>query len=133
MVFKFEIGGARTGSYDFADIDDDFISIHHYLKWYKFGFTRSFDNLSIEIRNGRISRNEAITKLSQELSNRPIGDIEKFCDLVEIQKSDFFKIIERFRNSKIWTNKGNHWKIENFIIEDYDWKREFDDSVLNIL
>ena len=43
------------------------------------------------------------------------------------------EIIERFRNSKIWTNKGNHWKIENFIIEDYDWKREFDDSVLNIL
>ena len=123
--FKFEIGGARTGTYDFADIDDDFISIHHYLKWYKFGFTRSFDNLSIEIRNGRITRNEAITKLSQELSIRPIGDIEKFCDLVEIQKGDFFEIIEKFRNYKIWTNNGNHWEIENFIIKDYDWKREF--------
>ena len=40
---------AKTGLYDFADIDDNFISIHHYLKWYKFGFSRLFDNLSIEI------------------------------------------------------------------------------------
>ena len=31
-----------------------------YLKWYKFGFTRLFDNLSLEIRNGRLTRDEAI-------------------------------------------------------------------------
>ena len=42
--------------FNFADIDDDLISIHHYLKLYKFGFTRMHDNLSIEIRNNRISR-----------------------------------------------------------------------------
>ena len=121
--FRYQQGGARTGTYDFADIDDDFISIHHYLKWYKFGFTRSFDNLSLEIRNGRISRKEAITKLREELSILPIDDIEKFCDLVEIRKSNFFEIIEKFRNPKIWTNKGNYWEIVNFIIEDFDWKK----------
>jgi hypothetical protein len=41
---------ARVGLYDYADIDDDFISLHHFLKWYKFGFTRLWDNLSLEIR-----------------------------------------------------------------------------------
>ena len=56
-------GSPKTGIYDFADIDDDFISIHHFLKWYKFGITRSFDNLSLEIRNGRISRSAAIEKI----------------------------------------------------------------------
>ena len=39
---------------------DDFISIHHYLKWYKFGFTRLFDNLSIEIRRRRMTREDAV-------------------------------------------------------------------------
>ena len=34
-----------------SDIDDNFISIHHFIKWYKFGFDRAFDNLSLEIRN----------------------------------------------------------------------------------
>ena len=37
--------GPKTGYYNYADIDCDFISIHHYIKWYKFGFTRLFDNL----------------------------------------------------------------------------------------
>ena len=55
-----ESNSAKTGYYNFADLDDDFISIHHYLKWYKFGFTRLFDNLSIEIRNKRISREKAL-------------------------------------------------------------------------
>ena len=53
----------RTGFYDYADIDDDFISVHHWFKWPKFGFTRTFDNLSLEIRNGRIGREEAIEVL----------------------------------------------------------------------
>ena len=47
-------------SYDFADIDDDFISLHHWLKWHKFGFTRTFDNLSLEIRNERLTREQAV-------------------------------------------------------------------------
>ena len=45
---------SKTGYYNFADIDDEFlITIHHLMKWYKFGFTREWDNLSIEIRNKR--------------------------------------------------------------------------------
>ena len=58
--FVANTSGPRTGLYDYADIDDDFISIHHWLKWYKFGFTRLFDNLSLEIRNGRITREAAV-------------------------------------------------------------------------
>ena len=51
----------KTGYYNFADIDDEFlITIHHLMKWYKFGFTREWDNLSIEIRNKKITRNKAL-------------------------------------------------------------------------
>ena len=58
--FQVRTAGPKTGYWNYADIDDDFISIHHYIKWYKFGCTRLFDNLSIEIRNGRLTRNEAL-------------------------------------------------------------------------
>ena len=45
------------GFYNYADIDDGFImSVHHWLKWHKFGFTRTWDNLSLEIRYGRMTR-----------------------------------------------------------------------------
>jgi N-acetyl sugar amidotransferase len=113
--------GPRTGYYEFADIDDDFISIHHYLKWYKFGITRLFDNLSLEIRNGRISRKEAIQVIRKQGDQTPHGDIEKFCRFVGISKGQFFEIIEKFRNPEIWTCVNGRWMIKDFIIPDWSW------------
>ena len=120
--FKENPSGARTGIYDYADIDDDFISIHHYLKWYKFGCTRSFDNLSLEIRNGRRKRSEAIEIVHEQGDCIPLDDIEKFCKFVGINQKEFFEIIESFRNLDIWYQDGNTWKIQDFLIEDWDWQ-----------
>jgi len=113
--------GPITGYYDYADIDDDFISVHHYLKWYKFGFTRLFDNLSIEIRNSRLSRENAIEIIKKNKNHIPIDDIAKLCNYLEITRDHFFDLIEKFRNKSIWKKKYNRWYIENFIIPDWSW------------
>ena len=113
---------ARTGYYNFADIDDDFISIHHWLKWYKFGFARIFDNLSLEIRNKRISRAKAIKIIKSQGIKPPLNDIKKFCKYCEISEKKFFDFAEKFRNRKIWKkNKNNIFYIENFLINDWHW------------
>ena len=113
--------GAKTGYYDYADIDDDFISIHHYLKWHKFGFTRTYDNLSLEIRNGRMTRDEAIEVLRQRGPERPSADIELFCKYTGISVARFDEICERFRNPDIWTLEDGVWKIADFLIPGWDW------------
>jgi hypothetical protein len=114
--------GARTGLYDYADIDDDFISLHHWMKWYKFGFTRLFDNLSLEIRNGRIAREAAVAQVRARGDDTPIGDIRKFCAFANIDEARFFAVAERFRNPDIWKRQGGTWTIPGFLIEDWDWK-----------
>ena len=111
----------KTGIYDFADIDDDFISIHHFLKWYKFGFTRSYDNLSLEIRNGRVSRDQAIQTLNEIGDETPKADIQKFCDFVGITEDRFYKICEKFRNLEIWSQESGIWKIKDFLIPNWNW------------
>ena len=69
----------KTGFYNYADIDDSFlITIHHWMKWYKFGFTRLWDNLSIEIRNGRIGREDAIDIIKNVGNENPIKEINLF-------------------------------------------------------
>ena len=113
--------GPKTGYYNYADIDDDFISIHHYLKWYKFGLTRTFDNLSLEIRNGRMTRSEAIEILSERGDETPDDDIVKFCEFVGITRDHFSEIIERFRNPDVWTRRNGSWLIEDFLIPDWRW------------
>jgi len=101
---------------NFSDIDDDFISIHHWLKYYKFGFTRLFDNLSLEIRNKRITRLKALNIIKKETFRPPLNDIKKFCKFVNISINEFFKISEKFRNKDIWLKKNGKWKIKNFIV-----------------
>lgn len=112
---------SKTGYYNFADIDCDFISIHHWLKWYKFGFNRNFDNLSVEIRNGRMTRKKAIKIISQNQNFLPKKDIEKFCKFTNISIKEFFRIAETFRNKKIWKKKKGVWAIENFLIQNWKW------------
>ena len=113
----------KTGIYNFADIDDEFlITIHHYMKWYKFGFSRIWDNLSIEIRNGRITRQNAIKTIKKVGNKHPKYEIEKFCEYVGISKTKFFKICENLRNKKIWFKHKNKWKINNFLIKNWNWK-----------
>ncbi len=120
--FRFDAGAARTGYYDYADIDDDFISLHHWMKWYKFGFTRLFDNLSLEIRNGRITRQQALQIIRDKGDQTPHADIEKFCAFAGISRERFHGIAETFRNRKVWQQRSDGtWHIPGFPVADWRW------------
>src|SRR3990167_2164769 len=116
-------GQPKTGSYHFADIDADFlIPIHHWLKWYKFGFTRLWDNLSLEIRAGRLTRENAIEIVRKTGDEYPSEAIQKFCEWAKLEEVKFLEMVSVFRNKRIWTTKSNIWKIENFLIHDWKWQ-----------
>jgi N-acetyl sugar amidotransferase len=119
--FRAREEGPKVGYWNYADIDDDFISIHHWLKWYKFGFTRTFDNLSVEIRNGRMTREQAVEVICSRGDETPSEDIEKFCLFVGISKERFFEIAERFRNPAIWRKQGAKWTIPGFLASEWKW------------
>ena len=112
----------RTGAYAYADIDDEFISIHHWLKWFKFGFTRVWDNLSLEIRNGRMSREAAIARVRELGDQTPHDDIAAFCRHAGIDEQRFFAIAETFRNREIWTQRDGVWQIDGFLMNDWRWE-----------
>lgn len=112
----------KIGLYNFADIDDEFlVTIHHWMKWYKFGFSRMWDNLAIEIRNKRISLNNAIKKINHFEKQKPSKEIKKFCNYVNISSKMFFKICEKFRNKKIWYKKNKNWFLKNSIVSSWNW------------
>jgi N-acetyl sugar amidotransferase len=113
---------ARTGLYAFADVDDDFISVHHYLKWPKFGFTRTFDNLALEIRNGRLTRDEAVAVLRERGEETPHEDIERWCAFAGIPRARFDAAVERWRNLDVWAlREDGVWWIPDFLIPDWRW------------
>jgi N-acetyl sugar amidotransferase len=119
--FQARAGGPLTGIYDYADIDDDFIALHHWMKWYKFGFTRAFDNLSIEIRNGRVTRDEAIALLASLGPQRPDEGIGRFAEFARISVARFDEIAESFRNTSLWKRDGERWVIPGFLVPGWRW------------
>lgn len=119
--FSARAEGPKTGYYDYADIDDDFISIHHYFKWHKYGFTRLFDNLALEIRNGRMCRDEAIRIIAERGDQTPRDDIAKLCRFVGWTVEEFHVVADRYRNPAIWRCESGVWKIPNFIVKEWSW------------
>lgn len=120
--FEYGKKDLKTGAWDFADIDCDFISLHHFLKWYKFGFVRSFDNLSVQIRYGMIDRAEAIAEIRNRGLEIPEHDIRAFCDFQGQPESWFWEVSERFRNKDVWKQEAGIWKIPNFLVSDWVWE-----------
>ncbi len=116
----FEAPEKGPGYYTFDDADSGFIAIHHYLKWYKFGYTRLFDNLSYEIRNHRMTRDEAIQVIRERGPETPREDITRFCEFLGIPREHFFEIAEKFRNRNIWIRRDAKWVVEGFLIPEWD-------------
>jgi len=119
--FSARAGGARVGHYDFVNIDDDLLGVHHHPKWHKFGITRTWDTLSMEIRAGRLTRDEAIEGLRQRGDETPWADIALFCEYLDISRAEYFRIVEGFRNRDLWTRRDGHWVIEDYLVPDFPW------------
>lgn len=111
----------KTGVWSFADIDCHFIALHHFLKWYKFGMLRSFDNLSQQIRYGTITRAAAIETIRHIGLQTPEDGVRRFCAFAGKPESWFWEVAERFRNADIWKRTGDRWAIPGFLIEDWPW------------
>ena len=119
--FEARAEGPRVGHYDYVNIDDDMIGVHHHAKWHKFGITRSWDTVSMEIRAGRMTREDAIELLRKHGAETPWPDIKAFCDYVGVSESQYFATLERFRNREIWSRRDGRWEIEGFLIPDFTW------------
>ena len=112
---------ALVGHVPYTNMDDELLGIHQHAKWHKFGITRTFDTLSMEIRNGRTTRAEAIEVIRTRGAEVPWRAIELFCEYVGMSKEAYFRVLEGYRNHDIWTRRDGRWVIDDFIVPDFEW------------
>ncbi len=83
-------------------LDEEFISLNFMLRYYKFGFGRATDYACMKIRNGEMTREEAI-KLVEKYDGIYSDDtINKFCKYVGINKTQFWNITNKWVNKDIF-------------------------------
>ena len=93
-------------------IDDKFDGMHYFMKYIKFGFGRTTDDTSHEIREGHISRDEAIALIKKYDGEFPQKYFQEFLDYIEINEDEFWRIADSWRLEHIWERKGQkNWSL----------------------
>ncbi len=85
----------------YAKIDDHANDVHDYLKYLKFGYGRATDDASIEIRHGRMTREEGIEMVRQYDATEP-STLAMYCDFMGMKTEDFYKLVEPMRDPSVW-------------------------------
>jgi N-acetyl sugar amidotransferase len=94
------------GTYtNYENLDCGFVDIHDHLKYLKYGFGRCTDQACIDIRNGRLTRVEAMEMVKKY--DHEVEKVKEFCEFIGITEEEFWKIANSF--------KGN-WVREEHIV-----------------
>jgi N-acetyl sugar amidotransferase len=102
---------------NFHQIDSVGYLVHPWLKYPKFGHARVTDVTSYLIRHGRMTRDEAIKLVKERDHILDQKSIEVFCEFTGYTVKEFWDIVEKFWNRKIFENVNGIWKLKDPIWE----------------
>jgi N-acetyl sugar amidotransferase len=119
MWEKFDFGlhpGPRERSFILHGKTDDHANdVHDYLKYLKFGYGRATDDASMEIRHGRISREEGI-ELVRKYDHVTPSTLSTYLNFMQITKDQFYGWIEPMRDLDIWQRDVNgNWVVKDWV------------------
>ena len=93
----------KEGTYDgWENLDVYFTVFHDYFKFLKYGFGRATDHASIEIRYGRITREEGLELVKKNEGKIPRQYLKEFLEFADISMDEFLEICSKFTNKKIF-------------------------------
>jgi N-acetyl sugar amidotransferase len=119
---------ARERSFNLhSKIEDHANDVHDYMKFIKFGYGRGTDDTSMEIRHGRITREDGIALVKKYDPVEP-SSLEFYCNFLGITKKEFYDFLEPMRDLDAWKkDSGGEWELIDPIWkqEEYSSKEEF--------
>ena len=103
-----EITGDISGA---SMLDEEFAHINMMIKYYKFGFGFATDICNDRIRNGVLTRDQAINLVSKYDGKCDDRIILKYCNYVGIDVIKFWDIVKTYTNNSLFhMNKGERPK-----------------------
>ena len=114
----FKVNDDRTeGTFSkYASLDDEIDGFHYYLMYIKFGIGRATSDAAHEVRDQKISREEAIylvKKYDGEFPKKFYKTLLKYCN---IKEAEFNKIIDSWRSPHLWKKSNNEWVLKLSLI-----------------
>ena len=95
--------GPIEGTYtNYENLDEATVAVHDYMKFVKFGFCRATDHACLDIRNGRLSREEAVKLVEQYDGKRPVHAIAAFLEYSGMSEKEFDTIVDSFTDKALF-------------------------------
>jgi N-acetyl sugar amidotransferase len=112
---NFEANPVRNeGTYSkYASLDDKLDGFHYYLAYIKFGHGRCISDSAHEIRDGHITREEAIALVRKYDGEFPSKYFNEFLEYCDISESDFWRVIDSWRSDNIWKLENGEWILKH--------------------
>lgn len=99
----------------YSKIEDHANDIHDYLKYLKFGYGRSTDDASTEIRHGRMTREEGMAMVKEYDAKEP-ESLSEYCRFLKISEQEFYDLVDPMRDTDIWEkDEFGRWHIKDSV------------------
>ncbi|EHI79164.1 hypothetical protein HMPREF9093_00572, partial [Fusobacterium sp. oral taxon 370 str. F0437] len=93
----------------YSALDSNLHIIGQMLKYYKFGFGFATDEACYDIREGRLTREEAIWLVNEYDGKCGQQYIDEFCKYIGITNDEFLEVLDKFVNRELFEKKNGKW------------------------
>mgnify|MGYP003338000689 CR=1 FL=1 len=113
----FEANPVRTeGSYSkYSSIDDKIDPFHYYTTLAKFGIGRATYDAAQEVRNGKITREEAVALVKKYDLEFPQKFFPEFIEYIGVTEAEFHATIDKYRSPHLWEKVGDKWNLKHTV------------------
>jgi N-acetyl sugar amidotransferase len=102
------------GTYSkYASLDDKLDGFHYYLGFVKFGIGRATSDAAHEIRDGHLTREEAVQLVQKYDGEFPAKYFPDFLEYIEMTEDDFHAVVDTFRPRHLWDRRGSQWILKH--------------------
>jgi N-acetyl sugar amidotransferase len=113
----FQANSERTeGTYSkYSSIDDRIDMFHYYTTMAKFGIGRATYDAAQEVRNGKITREEAVQLVKRYDQEFPKKYFKDFLEYISLAEEEFHSTVDRFRSPHLWLLEDGKWKLKHAV------------------
>ncbi len=105
----------------YTALDSDLQIPNQMIKYLKFGFGFATDEACYDIREGRLTRDEAKWLVEQYDGKCGEQYIQQFCDYIDITKEEFWRVVDQYVNKKLFAkNEYGEWIPQFEVGVDFD-------------
>lgn len=108
--------GRSEGTYSkYASLDDKTDGFHFFLAYIKFGIARATSDAAHEVRDGHITREEAVALVNRYDGEFPAKYFKDFLEYLDIDEKHFWQVVDSWRAPHIWKKVNGQWKLRHTV------------------